>query len=387
MFGKIFVGILAIIFWPITLGVGAIILIWAVWMAFFTSKDRYRAPRDEETGEEIKSFLMGGEWDGDYPPDDEHCINAWMFMLSDAEDITEDDEERKNTLLTRAIRILNYAGANESDTEFNAAEHSIVPDLLYHLRRAKHAAWLEPKLIEKEESLLFAFADCLVAANTSAGIGEFTTDWRKLADEELERVKATIPDYSEDEISSLAKQFATFIRANEQDLSIKFDSYETISFSKALCRFEWGGETVTETGLAHVAATFTYSQNRIPSGSALDQDIWDEVYQKKSDYEYGFLFSSTTSNHHGKNVPVCIDIDEAPEHYIWTVSEGSMDYDIYDEKKEGDSTNECTRIELSAGELSAVFDIVNDSSYNHFLDQLKLDLDSLTAQVERLNLT
>ena len=62
MFGKIIWGILAILFWPITLSVGAVILIWAIWTTLFTTKDRYRAPRNEETGEELKSFLMGGEW-------------------------------------------------------------------------------------------------------------------------------------------------------------------------------------------------------------------------------------------------------------------------------------------------------------------------------------
>ncbi len=76
MFGKIIWGILAILFWPITLSIGAVILIWAIWTTFFTTKDRYRAPRNEETGEELKSFLMGGEWDEEDPPHDEQCINA-----------------------------------------------------------------------------------------------------------------------------------------------------------------------------------------------------------------------------------------------------------------------------------------------------------------------
>jgi len=99
------------------------------------------------------------------------------------------------------------------------------------------------------------------------------------------------------------------------------------------------------------------------------------------------LFSSATSNHNGKAVPVIVDIDEAPEYYIWTVSEGSMDYDIYEEKKEGDSSEECTRIECSTGDLTVVFDIVNDSSYERFLDKLNAELESLSAQAEALKLS
>ena len=387
MFGKIILGILAIMFWPITLGVGAIILLWAVWVTFFTTKDHYRAPRNEETGEELQSFLMGGEGDEEDPPHDEHCINAWMFLLADAEDVSEDDVERREKLITRAINILNHAGVDESDADFDATTDSIVPDLIYHLRQNPDATWIEQKLTEQKKAIHFPFDQCLKAAKKSKGIPELEGDWRKLADEKLNQVKATIPDYSEDEISSLAKQFATFIRANEQSLTISFDTYETISFSKALCRFEWGGETVTESGLAHLAGTFNYTQDRIPSGSELQTHVWDEVYQEKSGFDYGFLFSSATSNHDGKAVPVVVDIDEAPEYYIWTVSEGSMDYDIYDEKKEGGSTPECTRIECSAGDLIAIFDIVNDSAFERFLNQLKTELEDLSAQADALNLT
>lgn len=385
MFGKIILGILAIMFWPITLGVGAIILLWAVWVTFFTTKDRYRAPRNEETGEELQSFLMGGEWDEEDPPHDEHCINAWMFLLADAEDVSEDDVERQEKLITRAVNILNFAGTHESDADFNATTDSIVPDLIYHLRQNPDATWIEKKLIEQTEAIHFPFDQCLKASKKSTGIPELARDWRKLADENLNQVKATIPDYSEDEISSLAKQFATFMRANEQSLTISFDTYETISFSKALSRFEWGGETVTESGLAHLAGSFNYAQDGIPSGSDLETRVWDEIYQEKTGFEYGFLFSRTTSNHNGRAVPVVVDIDEAPEYYIWTVSEGAMDYDIYEEKHEGDSTPECTRIECSTGNLTAVFDTVNDSSYEHFLDKLKAELENLSAQAEALN--
>ncbi|MDA8549141.1 hypothetical protein N9K52_02435, partial [Litoricolaceae bacterium] len=122
-------------FWPITLGVGAIILLWAIWVTFFTTKDHYRAPRNEETGEELQSFLLGGEWDEEDPPHNEYCVNAWMFLLADAEDISEDDVERREKLITRAINILNHAGVDESDADFDATTDSIVPDLIFHLRQ------------------------------------------------------------------------------------------------------------------------------------------------------------------------------------------------------------------------------------------------------------
>ena len=385
MFGKIIWGILAILFWPITLSVGAVILIWAIWTTFFTTKDRYRAPRNEETGEELKSFLMGGEWDEEDPPHDEYCINAWMFLLSDAEDISEDDVERTKRLIDRAINILNFAGVDESNADFDATD-SIVPDLIYHLRQSD-AGWLETKLLSEKESLLFSLDSCLQAAAESQGISEILNDSQKQADEELETVRNGIPEYTKAEIELLAKQFATSMRANEQDLDIEIDFYETTSFSKRLHRFEWDGETVTERGLAHMSIALSFAADNIPTGKELDQRVWDEIFEGKPsnyDYDYGFLFSTTTSSHKGKDVHVIVDIDEAPEYYIWTVSEGSMDYDIYEETHEGKSNTEIIKVVFSTGDLSATFDIENSSSFQHFLEQLRDFRDELDEKATQL---
>jgi len=385
VFGKIIWGILAILFWPITLSVGAVILIWAIWTTFFTTKDRYRAPRNEETGEELKSFLMGGEWDEEDPPHDEYCINAWMFLLSDAEDISEDDVERTKRLIDRAINILNFAGVDESNADFDATD-SIVPDLIYHLRQSD-AGWLETKLLAEKDSLLFSLDSCLQAAAESQGISEILNDSQKQADEELETVRNGIPEYTKAEIELLARQFATFMRANEQDLDIEIDFYETTSFSKRLHRFEWDGETVTEHGLAHMSIALSFAADNIPTGKELDQRVWDEIFEGKPsnyDYDYGFLFSTTTSSHKGKDVHVIVDIDEAPEYYIWTVSEGSMDYDIYEETHEGKSNTEIIKVVFSTGDLSATFDIENSSSFQHFLEQLRDFRDELDEKATQL---
>ena len=385
MFGKIIWGILAILFWPITLSVGAVILIWAIWTTFFTTKDRYRAPRNEETGEELKSFLMGGEWDEEDPPHDEYCINAWMFLLSDAEDISEDDVERTKRLIDRAINILNFAGVDESNADFDATD-SIVPDLIYHLRQSD-AGWLETKLLAEKDSLLFSLDSCLQAAAESQGISEILNDSQKQADEELETVRNGIPEYTKAEIELLAKQFATSMRANEQDLDIEIDFYETTSFSKRLHRFEWDGETVTEHGLAHMSIALSFAADNIPTGKELDQRVWDEIFEGKPsnyDYDYGFLFSTTTSSHKGKDVHVIVDINEAPEYYIWTVSEGSMDYDIYEETHEGKSNTEIIKVVFSTGDLSATFDIENSSSFQHFLEQLRDFRDELDEKATQL---
>jgi len=385
VFGKIIWGILAILFWPITLSVGAVILIWAIWTTFFTTKDRYRAPRNEETGEELKSFLMGGEWDEEDPPHDEYCINAWMFLLSDAEDISEDDVERTKRLIDRAINILNFAGVDESNADFDATD-SIVPDLIYHLRQSD-AGWLETKLLAEKDSLLFSLDSCLQAAAESQGISELLNDSQKQADEELETVRNGIPEYTKAEIELLAKQFATSMRANEQDLDIEIDFYETTSFSKRLHRFEWDGETVTERGLAHMSIALSFAADTIPTGKELDQRVWDEIFEGKPsnyDYDYGFLFSTTTSSHKGKDVHVIVDIDEAPEYYIWTVSEGSMDYDIYEETHEGKSNTEIIKVVFSTGDLSATFDIENSSSFQHFLEQLRDFRDELDEKATQL---
>jgi hypothetical protein len=382
VFGKIALGILAIMVWPITLGVGGLILIAALWKTFVDTKDHYRAPRDEETGEVLKSFLMGGEWDDEDPPSDEDCSNAWMFLLADAEDVTEETSELRNRLIERAIHILNLSGVLEGDEEFDAARDSIVPDLIFHLRQNHGAKWLEEELLTRSTSLQFSLDECLEAANKSEGIHGLIGDWKKQADEELKKVEDQIPDYSDEEITALAKQFAVFMRANEQNLEIAIDTYEKTSFSKALSRFEWGGETVTERGLAHMSATFSFAADKIPTSDELEQRVWDEVWEAKQtsynyDYDYGFMFCETTSNHQGKDVRVIVDIDEAPEYYIWTVSEGAMDYDIYEEKHEGDCTTELTKAVMSVGDLTAVFEIAYESSYTQFLEQLRESIDQL----------
>lgn len=379
MFGKIILGILAIIFWPITLGVGGLILFFALWKTFINTKDHYRAPRNEETGEVLKSFLMGGEWDDDYPPDENHCINAWMFLLADAEELTDEEAESKAQIVNRASSILNHL-VPDDEADFDAVKDSVVPDLLFHMRQAEGAQWIETELVSNAESLHFPVDKCLKASKKSKGIHGLSGGWEQQADEELNKVRATIPEYSDEEISSLAKQFATSMRANEQNLEIVIDTYEKTSFYKALSRFEWGGETVTEQGLAHMSTRLNYSADSIPTGSDLERRVWDEVWETKRadyDYEYGFVVSETTSNHGGKKVPVIVDIDDAPEYYIWTVSEGAMDYDIYEEKHEGDCTTEITKAVMSVGDLTAVFEIAYESSYAQFLEQLIESIDQL----------
>ena len=393
MFGKIALGILAIMVWPITLGVGGLIIIAALWKTFVGTKDHYRAPRNEETGEVLKSFLMGGEWDDDDPPSDEDCSNAWMFLLADAEDVTEETSELKNRLIERAIHILNLSGVLEGDAEFDAAKDSVVPDLIFHLRQNDGSKWLEEELLTRSTSLQFSLDECLEAANNSEGIRGLTGDWKKQADEELKKVEDQIPDYSDEDITALAKQFAVFMRANEQNLEITIDTYETTSFSKALSRFDWGGETVTERGLAHMSAKFNFTADKIPTSDELEQRVRDEVWEAKQssynydyDYDYGFMFCETTSNHKGKNVRVIVDIDEAPEYYIWTVSEGSMDYDIYEEKHEGTPTTEITKAVMTVGELKAVFNIESSGMCEQFLDQLKQSRDEVETAANALNL-
>jgi hypothetical protein len=374
VFGNIILGILAIIFWPVTLGVGAVILIWALWMTFVRTKDHYTPPRDEETGEELKSFLMGGEWDEEDPPTDEDCINAWMFLLADAKGAGE-GEAREETV-KRALGILNFTDGNDLTT-----------DLIFHLRQHEGANWLESELIKHKHLLNFPLDNCLKAAKKSTGIPLLTSDWRTKADEELDRVRATITPYSEDEITLLASQFATFMRANGADLIVDIETYEITSFSKALARFEWGGKTVTQQGLAHMGCSFRYSLDEIPSGSDLKDFVWEKIWETKQadyDFEYGFIFSETTARHNGEEIPVVVDIDEAPARYIWTVSEGSMDFDVYEEKREGETTTEITKAIMRAGKLTACFEIEHESAYIQFLEYLNESLDQLTSKAEEL---
>ena len=378
MFGNIIWGIIAIILWPITLTVGGLILLFALWKTFVDTKNHYKPPRDEVSGEILKSFIMGGAWTEESLPDDEKCTNAWMILLADAEDLTENASELRNQLIERAINILNLAGASEVDS-FDVAKDSIVPDLIFHLRHNKRANWLQDELISRHTSFSFSLKKCLQAAEKSLGIAKLTCDWKKQADEELEKVWAEIPDYSEDEIAILAKVFATVMREDKTNLEIFIETYETASFSKALSRFEWNGETVTECGLAHLAISSSYQADNVPSGDKFKEIVSDEIWETKQanySYEYGFIVSQTTIDHAGKDVRVVLDIDEAPAYYVWTVTEGAMDYDIYEEKREGPTKEECTRVHFSTGDWTAVFDMTTESSYARFLDGVKNHLDN-----------
>ena len=61
-------------------------------------------------------------------------------------------------------------------------------------------------------------------------------------------------------------------------------------------------------------------------------------------------------------MPVPVDIDDAPEYYIWTVSEGAMDYDIYEEKVQGKTSQLLQKVKVAVGEFEATFDL--DANYN-----------------------
>lgn len=61
-------------------------------------------------------------------------------------------------------------------------------------------------------------------------------------------------------------------------------------------------------------------------------------------------------------MPVPVNIDDAPEYYIWTVSEGAMDYDIYEEKVQGKTSQILRKVKVAVGEFEATFDL--DTNYN-----------------------
>ena len=68
-----------------------------------------------------------------------------------------------------------------------------------------------------------------------------------------------------------------------------------------------------------------------------------------------------------------IDIDDAPEYYIWTVSEGAMDYDIYEELNRGKSCEILRKVTVIAGDLEAVFDMNIPRQFEQFMAHLKQD--------------
>lgn len=87
----IFFLVVAFYFWKLTvfLVVLVLILIGYVFWSVLNKMPSIMEPEqvDPDTGEKDLSFYMGGDWTESDPPYFEDCVNAWMFMLSDAEEV------------------------------------------------------------------------------------------------------------------------------------------------------------------------------------------------------------------------------------------------------------------------------------------------------------
>lgn len=376
---------LAVAFWPVT----ALVVLWSFWHTFATTKNLYSTPRDDETGEVLNGFLVGGKWKDDAPPDAHQCTNAWMLLLAEAENCSDHEHSAcREDITKRAIEVLNFSIAPSNVYGIEKNTESIVPDLLYHLKQSDEAGWLIDALGKHQTLLEFQLRDSLRAANKSTGVSDIvdTKNWQMLADKKLTEIRESIPSYSEADINLLATHFATFIRANARPLIIDIEYFEITSFSKHLCQFEWAGKTVTENGLALVDLKFEYEQDEVPSGSELQDHIAEKWCEKLDTYAYGFIFSGTTCMHHKKEVAVVVNLLDAPEHYYRTISEGKMDYHMHSERIQGDMFPQIIKAKFHTGDLSAIFDLCDFDLYDKeegfdFLARVKENLERLDSTV------
>ncbi len=155
------------------------------------------------------------------------------------------------------------------------------------------------------------------------GIYEFLYDWRDHADQEELKALADIPEYTDEELDSLAHRFASQLAQTDEELLFTCEILEHAEFHKRLSNFDWDGLTMTERGLAHWANKTTYPIDKIPSAKNYEDHIsWEfcDAWKRYDEYDYGFKHSETTVLYNDKDVPVPVDIDDAPEYYIWTVS-------------------------------------------------------------------
>ena len=368
MFSKLFTIAIAIIFWPVTL----LIFGWAMLHTFLTTKVNYTPPKDPETGKALKSFYFGGEWEEIDLPSNEELITAWMFLLADCEVIdSEIEPEQKQELLERANHLLWQGYFKETEEE---QTHSCLPQMLWCLSQNSHAQWVTEELNNTRSKLPPSYDDHLKASKSfKPEIYEFLYDWRDHADQEELKALSDIPEYTDEELDLLARQFAEHLAQTDEELVFTCEILEHAEFHKRLSNFEWDGLTMTERGLAHWANKTAYPIDKIPSAKKYEDHIgWEfcDAWKHYDEYDYGFKHSETTVLYKDKDVPVPVDIDDAPEYYIWTVSEGAMDYDIYEEKVQGKTNQILRKVTVSIGEFKASFDIDRDMRFKRFLESL-----------------
>ena len=360
MFSKLFTIAIAIIFWPVTL----LIFGWAMLHTFLTTKVNYKPPTDPETGKALKSFYFGGEWEEIDLPSNEELITAWMFLLADCEgNDSEIQPEQSQELLERSNHLLWQGYFKETEAE---QTHSCLPEMLWCLSQNSHAQWLLEELNNTRSKLPPAYDDQLKASKSfKPGLYEFHYDWRTHADQDEKDARSDIPEYTDEELNSLAQGMAEHLAQTNDELLFTCEILEHAEFHKRLSNFEWGGLTMTERGLAHWANKTGYPSDKIPSAKDYEDHIdWEfcDAWKRYDEYDYGFKHSETTVLYKDKDVPVPVNIDDAPEYYIWTVSEGAMDYDIYEEKVQGKTSQILRKVKVAVGEFEATFDL--DTNYN-----------------------
>jgi hypothetical protein len=369
----ILLSVIALYFWKLSIALVALVLI-LLWYAFSLTPSYNRPVEvDPDTGEEKISFYMGGEWADDYSPDYEDCVNAWAFMLSDAEETSfESDVEDKDRVISRAIHILQQASLCEAEPSHNVKSANTLSDLIALLQDNKKTSWLLDELLSRREALEFDLDVAIEKSRSSSVVDDLYGDWESKAKLIVDEVKSTIPVYTDKQIEDFAKKFAPIMLKAEDTLKIDFEVYDPASI-KISADQDWGWNTVSQTGLSLFTGSWEMSHEDNFINYDLCEAIDYEVFNQRDTLRFDFLESRSSCTYGDKQVYLLAEVQDIAGGYMCTVKSPTYGpVDAFNEHEEvfvdGPSV---WKVSISVGDDQIVFDLQNQNvQANNFVHSL-----------------
>ena len=373
VFVVILLSVIALYYWKFSIVLVALVLLllWSVW----SLAPSYSRPIevDSQTGEEKISFYMGGEWVEDDPPYYDDCINAWAFMLSEAEEISsETGAEEKEPVIHRALHILKQARLCEEEPSFNTKSADTLSDLMALLQNNKKSSWLLDELLSRRESLEIDLDDVLEKSRRSDVVDALLGDWESKAHLLVDEVKSTIPEYTDTQVEYFARKFAPILLMAEETLKIDFEVYDPASI-KISADQEWGWNTVSQTGLSLFTGSWEVSSDNELINYDLCESLYDEVFEQRDTLRFNFLESKSSCTYDNKEVYVLAEVADIAGGYMCTVNSPTYGpVDAFHEHEEvfidGPSV---WKVSISVGDDQIVFDLQNQNAQaNNFVHSL-----------------
>ena len=372
----ILLSVIALYFWKLSIALVALvalalILLWYV----FSLTHSYNRPVevDPDTGEEKISFYMGGEWADDNPPYYEDCVNAWSFMLSNAEEITsETGTEEKELVINRAIHILKQASLCEAKRYHDVKSANTLSDLIALLQDNKKTSWLFDELLSRREALEFDLDVAIEKSRSSSVVDDLYGDWESKAQLIVDEVKSTMPVYTDKQIKDFAKKFASIMLKAEETLKIDFEVYDPASI-KISADQEWGWNTVSQTGLSLFTGSWEVSSDNKLINYDLCEALYDEVFEQRDTLRFNFLESKSSCTYDNKEVYVLAEVADIAGGYMCTVNSPTYGpVDAFNEHEEvfidGPSV---WKVSISSGKNQIIFDTQSQmAQINQFFNSL-----------------